>query len=240
MKDVRRLSLVVMAAALLLAGCAGFEFDSGKKITQLREGMTYPEVVALLGQPESTQLDRGRFMARWSLHVMWKGNVPYDLEFNNKTRRLIAWKANEEEYQKSQQRLGAAFGVPADAPGGPGTGGSTTSGGASWSRELLGRELALISSGTGHGSMKIMILCRNGTYRLNSESGNFGGGSYGSAYSSAQSRGAGRWQASGPAHDGTLVLRANNGSQQRYRVNVSEEGLYLDGTRWQRGKDSGC
>ena len=111
MKHVRQLLLVVMAATLLLAGCAGFEFDSGKKITQLREGMTYPEVVALLGQPASSQLEQGRFMARWSLHVAWKGNVPYDLEFNAKTRRLIAWKANEEEYQKSQQRLAAAFGV---------------------------------------------------------------------------------------------------------------------------------
>ncbi len=236
MKCVRQLLLVAMAATLLLAGCAGFEFDSGKKITQLRAGMSYAEVVTLLGQPESTQLDRGRFMARWSLHVMWKGNVPHDLEFNNKTRRLISWKANEEEYQKSQQRLGAALGVSADAPGGPGAGGSTTSGGASWSRELLGRELALISSGTGHYSQTSLYLCRNGTYRMSGNSGNFGGG----AFSDARRGGTGRWQASGPAHDGTLVLRANNGSQQRFRVNISEEGFYLDGTKWLRGKDSGC
>lgn len=237
MKHIRLLLLPVAAAALLLAGCAGFEFDSGKKITQLREGMTYPEVVTLLGQPVTSQLEQGRFMARWSLHVAWKGNVPYDLEFNAKTRRLIAWKANEEEYQKSQQRLATAFGVSADAPGGAETENPAASGNAEhWSKDLLGRELALISSGSGHYSQKSLFLCRNGTYRTSSNSGNFGGG----AYSDARRGAAGRWQASGPANAGVLVLRANNGSQQRYRVTVSEEGLYLDGTRWQRGKDSGC
>lgn len=242
MKHVRLLLLPVMAAALLIAGCAGFEFDSGKKITQLREGMAYAEVVALLGQPETTQLQQGRFMARWSLHVMWKGNVPHDLEFNAKTRRLIAWKANEEEYQKSQQRLATAFGVaPADAPVAPGTENPAgLGGGGQWARELLGRELVQSSSGSGHYSMKTLFLCRNGTYRFNRNSGNFGGGSYGSAYSDARSGAAGRWRASGPANAGTLVLRANNGSQQTFRVAISDEGFYLNGSKWLRGDDSGC
>lgn len=238
MKHVRPL-LVVMAAALLLAGCAGFEFDSGKKITQLREGMTYPEVVALLGQPETTQLQQGRFMARWSLHVMWKGNVPHDLEFNAQTRRLIAWKANEEEYQKSQQRLGATFGVPPpDASGGAGTENPAGSGGGHWAKELHGRELmqAGNTNSSGQYAKRTMVLCRNGTYRTSSNSGNFGGG----LAIDARGGSAGRWQASGPANAGTLVLRANNGSQQRYRVNISDEGFYLDGTKWWRGDATGC
>lgn len=236
MKRVRQLLLVVMAATLLLAGCAGFEFDSGKKITQLREGMSYAEVVALLGQPESTQLDRGRFMARWSLHVMWKGNVPHDLEFNNKTRRLIAWKANEEEYQKSQQRLGAAFGVTADAPGGPGANGPGASGGSGfWANELPGKKLAYINSSHGSYTEKYIFLCRNGTYRLAGNSGNFGAG----AYSDARSGSAGRWQASGSANAGTLVLRSNSGSQTRYRLTFEDAKLYMDGTRWSY-VDAGC
>lgn len=235
MKHARLLLLPVMAAALLIAGCAGFEFDSGKKIAQLREGMAYAEVVALLGQPEMTQLQQGRFTARWSLHVMWKGNVPHDLEFNAKTRRLVAWSANEEEYQKSQQRLAATFGVSTDAPG---TENPAASGGAHWAKELQGRELMQSgnTNSSGQYSKRMMILCRNGTYRTSSNSGNHGGGLF------LDSRGgsAGRWQASGPANAGTLVLRANNGSQQRYRVNISDEGFYLDGTKWWRGENAGC
>lgn len=237
MKHVHQLLLPVLAAVLLLAGCASFEFNSGEKTTQLREGMTYSEVVTLLGEPASSQLAQGRLMVRWSLHVMWKGFVPYDLEFNAKTRRLIAWKANEAEYQKSQQQMATTFGVSANIPGGSGSQNPTVSGNsAEWSKELLGRELVRISSGTGNYSSKTLFLCRNGTYRTSSDSGNFGGG----AFSSARSGASGSWQASGPANAGLLILKANNGSQQQYRVNISEEGLYLDGTKWLRGDDSGC
>ncbi len=233
MKHVRQLLLVAMAATLLLAGCAGFEFDSGKKITQLRAGMSYAEVVALLGPPESTQRDRGRFMARWSLHVMWKGNVPHDLEFNNKTRRLISWKANEEEYQKSQQRLGAALGVSTDAPGTENPAGSGNSG--YWTNELSGKKLVLIQSSSGSYTEKYIFLCRNGTYRLSGNSGNFGAG----AFSDARRGAAGRWQVSGSAGGGTLVLRNNNGSRLSYRIAFEDSKLYLDGTRWSY-VDAGC
>ena len=108
--------------------------------------------------------------------------------------------------------------------------------GGQWSKELLGRELALISSGTGYYSQKTLFLCRNGTYRTSSDSGNFGGG----AVIGSSGGASGRWQASGPANGGLLILRTINGSQQTYKVNISDEGFYLDGTKWLRGDDSGC
>jgi hypothetical protein len=236
MKHVRQLLVVVMATTLLLAGCAGIELDSGKKITQLREGMTYPEVIALLGQPSSSQLEQGRYMARWWLHGAWKGFTPYDLEFNAKTRRLVAWKENEAEYQKNRQQMAAAFGMPTNAQGGPGAENPAASGNSGyWTNELSGKKLALIQSGTGYYSEKYIFLCRNGSYRMKSNSGNFGGG----LASDAKNGSTGRWQALGSANAGTLILQSNNGSQLRYRLAFEDKKLYLDGTRWSY-VDGGC
>jgi hypothetical protein len=202
--------------------------------------MAYPEVVALLGKPASSQQAQGRLVVRWNLHVAFKGNVPYDLEFNARTRRLLSWKANEEEYRKEQQRLAAAFGMPPPAPDEPATDAPATAGNSgSWTGELAGKKIVLIQSGTGFYSSKSIALCRTGVYRQSGESGHFGSGRNFSAATSGNHQASGRWQASGSLQNGTLVLRGFDGSQQQFRIAIRDDKLFLDGTRWLRDA-AGC
>jgi hypothetical protein len=235
---------LLIVTTLFLSACAGggsIGLGAAEKTKKLREGMSYPEVVALLGEPASTQLEGGKLKARWSLHEYWKGWVPYDLEFNAKTKKLTAWKVNEAEYQRSQQQLAAQLGVapstdpaPATAPGQPG---AAAAGDAShWTNYLAGRKLVRIYTGSGYREMENLRLCRNGVYHKSNESGGFGGG----VSMASQGRNSGRWQASGPSSAGVLTLQGNGGGRTTYKVTLGNDGVYLNGTRYLRDGDAGC
>jgi len=225
MKPAYQLFMSMLAAVFLLAGCASFEFDSGEKVAKLHKDMPYSEVVSLLGEPESTKVEQGRLKAIWSLHVAWKGMVPHNLEFNEKTRRLISWKANDEEFQNSQDQVSNLNAEPVVTPTvAVPKSQVTTIKHAQWSDALLGRELEQSSSSKNRSAKKTMFLCRNGDYKT----------------SSANGGPSGTWLASGPASAGLLTLRGNSGSVQKYKVKASKNTLLLNGAKWMIGKDSGC
>lgn len=153
------LLLPIMAVILLLGSCASFEFNEGQKTTQLHQGMSYAEVVELLGEPKSSQLEHGKLMVRWSLHVIYKGFVPYDMAFNAKTRKLVSWRANEEEYQKSQLQMQPVVDAIQSANktnSNSGSGGSisnTANGTAGSGRDAEGRNCTFVSIPNGDGIM---------------------------------------------------------------------------------------
>ena len=97
---------VLWIVCICLCACGGaLGLHSAEKTNQLRPGMTYQEVVGILGEPESSQPVQGKWIVRWYLHESAKGWVPYDMVFDPTEKTLIAWSANEQEYQRRQQQM---------------------------------------------------------------------------------------------------------------------------------------
>jgi len=100
---IRRIAIFLLFLAPVLAGCAGMEMNTVTKTKGLAPGMTYEEVVALLGEPKGSEVRGEKWILKYKLHQNWKGFVPYYMVLGSKTRRLESWYMDEEEYQKNQQ-----------------------------------------------------------------------------------------------------------------------------------------
>jgi hypothetical protein len=98
--------IIICFSLALLNSCATIEnkagFNAAQKTTQLRPGMSYPEVVRILGEPKSSVFKENEWQVNYSLHEYWKGWVPYVLVFDKKTLKLKSWEADEEAYQRNQ------------------------------------------------------------------------------------------------------------------------------------------
>ena len=107
--------LFAMSMILLLSGCATMGQSAGlgtaDKTAQLKPGMKYEEVEALLGKPESSKTVKGQQIVRWNLHEYWKGWVPYDMVFDARKKTLVSWSANEKEFQAGQQKWAGMLGT---------------------------------------------------------------------------------------------------------------------------------
>jgi outer membrane protein assembly factor BamE (lipoprotein component of BamABCDE complex) len=100
-----QLPIIILFAAIL-SGCAGVqtkELNTVQKTNQLSPGMSYEEVVQLLGKPKSSQFIGDKWVLRYSLHEPRKGWVPYRLVFDTERKQLASWYFDEEEYQRNQQ-----------------------------------------------------------------------------------------------------------------------------------------
>jgi outer membrane protein assembly factor BamE (lipoprotein component of BamABCDE complex) len=96
----------IIFSMIILSGCAGMrtkELNTVQKTNQLSPGMSYEEVVQLLGQPKSSQFVDDKWVLKYTLHEPQRGWVPYYLLFDKKKKRLASWYLDEEEYQRTQQ-----------------------------------------------------------------------------------------------------------------------------------------
>ena len=234
MKSLYKMCLIFC----FLAGCVSGGFDSVKKTTQLRQGMTYLEVVQLLGEPESSETKGKSLTATFRLHESWKGNVPYDLVFDAKKKTLQSWGENKAKYEASQKMLsqiakslsqagstgGSKSGPAGGAPAGP-------------NDPDLQRQIAGLWWGYSGSTERKIGLCADGTYMDYTESGYSGRSydQYGSqtmAWGSGSQRGgSGRWTISGNADSGTIHVVYSNGrtANIRYRQ-INDPGcLSFDG-----------
>lgn len=197
---------------LALAACATGGFNSTQNIQQLHQGMSYDEVVNLLGRPESQSVGSKGLVAKFWLHEAWKGNVPYDLTFHPTKKTLISWKEDEKGYQQSQAKLGLLASVLKSAEE------SSKSGGGS----MVPNDPQLMQyfsgqwygfSGGGYGSSggteRRLTLCSDGTYRMNSESG-YSGSGWGTA---SQGGNDGKWTIQGNRNQGKISM---NGTTYDY------------------------
>lgn len=224
----------------LLAGCVSGGFDSVKKTTQLRQGMTYQEVVQFLGEPESSEIKGNSLIATFSLHQSWKGNVPYDLVFDSKKRTLQSRGENKAKYEASQKTLsqiaeslsqmgggsaaGSKSGLAGGAPSGP-------------NDPNLQREIAGIWWGYSGSTERKIGLCPDGSYMDYTESGYSGrshdqyGGQTMAWGSGGQSGGSGRWTISGNDDSGTIHVVYSNGRSAniKYRQINNPGCLSFDG-----------
>jgi hypothetical protein len=106
------------------ASTGSLKLNAAKKTSELRPGMSYPEVIRILGEPKSSIFTEDEWQVNYSLHEYWKGWVPYVLVFDKNTLKLKSWKADEEAYQRNQvkwmQILNSLNQQPSGAGGGQG------------------------------------------------------------------------------------------------------------------------
>lgn len=217
--------LLLWILSLCLCSCGGAAgLNSAQKTNQLRPGMTYQEVVGILGEPESSQTAQGKWIVRWSLHEYWKGWVPYDMVFDPNKKTLIAWSANEQEYQKTHQQQMQQWGQKGGTttPGGSGGAPAATAGGSDpqLMRQMAGNYYSFSSAGLGYsgGTERKVTLCPNGTYYMATESGYSGGAGTAGAWGTAsQGGGRGTWRIEGNLQQGTIVTVDQNGKATTYR-----------------------
>jgi hypothetical protein len=229
--------LIIFLICGLIVGCAGGGFNSVKKTTQLRPGMTYQEVVQFLGEPKTSKIENGKLVATFWLHQSWKGNVPYDLVFNPKTRTLKSWSENKEEFDADQKFL-SKIAAPL-LQGSQGLQGSKGSGSTPVGPNdpNLQRQIAGVWWGYSGSTERKIGLCPDGSYREYTESSYSGtsNNQYGNQTmgwgAASQGGGSGRWTISGTTQSGSIHVNYSNGKSAtiKYRQ-INDPGcLSFDG-----------
>ena len=198
--------------------------NSAQLTNELRPGMSYDEVVTLLGNPKSTSMDDGQWIARWNLQEMWKGYVPYDMIFDPQTQKLLSWSDNEADYEKSQEQLGeitktleqsAAASAAGSSGGSSGNASATGPNDQELMQQFAGTYYSFSAVGGGQtgGTETSVTLCPDGTYINSSESG-YSGSGWGTA---GQGGGRGTWRIVGNMNEGTLTTVSPSGSATEYK-----------------------
>jgi hypothetical protein len=144
---------------------------------------------------------------------------------------LLAPPAAADTHRASMREFALSLGVtePAAAPAG---------GQDEWEPYLQGRYLAHFYTDTGYTESRELWLCSDGTFWYDSQGGGFGGGASGAM----QSRGGGRWSATGAGASGTLVLDWSNGGRNTWSLEYDYDAdrLYVNGERMLRGANERC
>ena len=87
------INLFLLAFLISLNGCFSssqtMKLNSIELTNQLHPGMSYSEVVELLGKPKTSRTSGNNYIVRWNLQQMWKGYIPYDMVFKADDKTLI-------------------------------------------------------------------------------------------------------------------------------------------------------
>ena len=227
--------LCAIAALCLTVACASLSMNSVQKVSQLSPGMSSDQVVAILGEPKSSEVKNDHLVLKYTLHENWKGFVPYYFVFDKDTRQLQSWYADEEEYQRSQQQMAETFRpllegqnqAGAAAPAGPND--------PDLQRWITGNYYSYSSSMVvSASSERSLALCVDGQFRMTgqfSASGSRDSGGNTGWGSVSEGGNAGSWTISGDRQSGTITLAFANGTTQSvsYRVgSQSDQTMYFD------------
>ncbi len=235
----RKNLLLGVFLVLWICACAGGGFDSVKKTRQLQPGMSYQEVVALLGEPETTQFKNGKWIATFWLHQQWKGNVPYELVFDPKTKTLISWAENEQKYTQNQKRLEKTF-APLLNQGASGSPGPND---AALMQKFAGYYYSFSSAGVGYsgGTERKLMLCPDGRYYDSAESGYSGGAGTSGAWGTAsQGSGGGRWSIQGNMNNGTITFSNSKGTNQVQYKRCASDCVYFGSVKFAYAGPPNC
>lgn len=211
MFPISKRSLSLFTSIIIFTACASGGFNSVQKTNQLQPGMSYSEVVQLLGEPKTSELQDGKKVSTFWLHQEWRGNVPFDLVFSGTPAKLESWSENTEKFEANQNYLSklaktleGASGNSAAAPAGPND--------ANLQQQIAGKWWGYSGS-----TERRIGLCADGTYYDFTESGYSGQShnQYGDqtmAWGSAsQNSGQGRWIINGSTQSGTIHINYSNG-----------------------------
>jgi len=229
MKRIQFAIVVAFAVCLtLLQSCGSTQtmaLNSVQLTNQLQPGMSYDEVVQILGNPKSSQMAGDEWICRWNLQEMWVGYKPYDMIFDPKTRTLISWSENEEDFQKKQEQLKelntaleqstATSGGSGGSGGGSGNASATGPNDPQLMQQFAGTYYSFSAVGGGQtgGTETSVTLCPDGTYIQSSETG-YSGSGWGSA---SQGGNRGTWRIVGNMNQGTLTTVSSSGSATEYK-----------------------
>lgn len=246
---------LIVCALLFIGACASINQTLGlgtaEKTKQLKVGMKYERVEALLGKPEWSKNVKSQRVVRWNLHELWRGWVPYDMVFDGTKQTLISWSVNEKDYNSYQEALIQMFGT--DSGGAAGTAGEQAPAASDkpastpqktvakappaaqstgLMRQMAGTWYSFSGSGLGYsgGTERRVILCPDGAYYSSSESGYSSGAGTGDAWGTAsQGRDRGTWRIQGTVSQGTIVTTAPDGSDTVYQYQSCGSGCYYFG-----------
>ena len=227
----------VFSLGIFFTGCASMktlQLNSIQKTNQLRPGMTYTEVEALLGKPKSSQMAGDQWIARWNLQEMWKGYIPYDLVFKASDRTLVSWSENKQAWAQQQENLKAFANelnkVDTSSSGSSGGGASANfQNDPDLMNYYVGSYYSFSAVGGGQtgGTERKLSLCPDGRYYSNSESGYSGqSGAWGTA---SQGGGGGTWKITGTKTAGTIALTSASGKTNTYKYESCGNGCYYFG-----------
>ena len=237
--------------------------NSVELTNQLRPGMPYSEVEAILGKPRSTAMVNNQWIARWNLQEMWRGYVPYDMAFNPADQTLISWSENTQAFEQQQQQLKlvadelekqspaattpegktttAPEGKTTTAPEGKTTAVSPFENDATLMYYFSGEYYSFSAVGGGQtgGTERKISLCENGKYFSSSESGYSGNaGAWGTASQGGYS---GTWRITGNKNTGTIVTTDNNGRSTTYKYETCGSNcLYLGNIKYAYTGEGKC
>ncbi|TLX73021.1 outer membrane protein assembly factor BamE [Labilibacter sediminis] len=242
---ILKLGLITLIFTALTTNCSVSKtasLNSIKLTSQLAPGMSYEQVLSILGEPKNTQIKDDQLIARWNLQEMWKGYIPYDFIFDAKDKTLISWAENTKAYQESQQQLKTISEelekqnqvIQSAGNNTPNFENNTqlmsAFAGAYYSFSAVG------GGQTGGTETKIM-LCRNGTYRNQSETG-YSGEGWGSA---SQGAGQGTWKITGDWNSGTLVTTGQDGQSTTYNYKrCASDCVYFGNTKFAYAGEPDC
>jgi hypothetical protein len=141
-----------------------------------------------------------------------------------------------EARQESMRELALSLGV--EEPAARDAAAQASGGDDAWEPYLRGRYLARFYTGSGYTESTELWLCSSGEFAYDSQGGGFGGGASGAM----QSRGQGRWSATGAGRTGTLILEWSSGERSTLDLEYDYENdrLYVGGQRMLRGNNERC
>lgn len=123
-------TFILAATVIVLSGCVGksLELNTIEKVNNLSPGMTFQEVVVILGKPKSSSFVGDMWVLKYSLHEYWKGWVPFYVAVDKKSKKVTSWYVDEAEYQRNQQKWMEIYKAMAPPP--TPAGGRSSSGGS--------------------------------------------------------------------------------------------------------------
>lgn len=238
------INLFLLAFLISLNGCFSssqtMKLNSIELTNQLHPGMSYSEVVELLGKPKTSRTSGNNYIVRWNLQQMWKGYIPYDMVFKADDKTLISWAENSKAFEQQQEQLAVvAQGLQEIEQTTASNNGGGPSANFQNNPELMkyfqGAYYHFSSSSVGTGGTeKEISLCPNGRYFSSSESGYSGGAGTSGAWGTAsQGGGGGTWKITGDKTSGTIAMTNNSGQTTTYKYSVCGDGcIYFGDTKY--------
>ena len=237
MKKVLKSNLIftsILLVAFFLESCSSsMALNSANKTNQLQPGMNYSEVVNILGNPKSSQMENGRLVSRWVLQEMWVGYIPYDMVFDANTKKLISWSKNEKDFQKNQENLKAFATVLEESTSGDDGSGNVSVNGpndANLQRRFAVKLYKYSGGGYGQsgGTETIISFCADGRFFKSGES-SYSGEGWGTASEGGAS---GRWRIEGNMQRGKITIIKNGKAWQYPYERVEGDYVIINGDKY--------
>ncbi|MBW6534206.1 MAG: hypothetical protein K0B11_04315 [Mariniphaga sp.] len=244
--------IIVFALIILLSGCASMktmQLNSIELTSQLRPGLSYTEVEALMGKPKSSQMVGEQWIARWNLQEMWRGYIPYDLVFNASDQTLLSWSENTQAFNQKQEQLKVIAdelqkAEQASAASGQGEPSAAFENNQALMNYFEGAYYSFSAVGGGQtgGTERKLSLCTNGRYISSSESGYSGdAGTAGAWGTASQGGGGGTWKITGSKTAGTIAMTNAGGKTNTYKFETCGDGcIYIGNTKYAYAGNPEC